>query len=158
MVLSLALTGVLLWLDGQLADKLRATLDQPDWKPWEGPRADSFWTGVHWAYRIPVFVGYVCFVLATAFWPAPKNLAHLLALLAAVLIGLQLWYADHGGIYVLWYLPLLLLLMFRPNLSDRRPPPLEDEDDFVLRVGRALKRLTARALQMLVPPQPTAAR
>src|SRR5207249_1552206 len=83
------------------------------------------WTGVQWAYRIPVFIAYAFFVLATAFWPAPKNLAHLLALLAAVLIGLQLWYADHGGIYVLWYLPLLLLLLFRPNLSDRRPPPLE---------------------------------
>src|SRR5207249_865875 len=82
---------------------------------------ESFWTGVQWSYRIPVFIGYVAFVLATAFWPAPKDLAHLLALLAAVLIGLQLWYADHGGIYILWYLPLLLLLMFRPNLSDRRP-------------------------------------
>jgi len=158
MALSLALTGVLLWLDGQLADNLRATLAQSDWKPWQSPQAESFWTGVQWAYRIPVFIAYAFFVLATAFWPAPKNLAHLLALLAAVLIGLQLWYADHGGIYVLWYLPLLLLLMFRPNLSDRRPPPLEDEDDFVLRAGRALRRLAGRALHVLLPAQPTAAR
>jgi hypothetical protein len=158
MALSLSLTGVLLWLDGQLGENLRTTLGLSDWQPWVRPQAESFWTGVQWSYRIPVFVGYVAFVLATAFWPAPKDLAHLLALLAAVLIGVQLWYADHGGIYILWYLPLLLALMFRPNLSDRRPPPLEDEEDFVLRAARALKRLTARALQVLVPPQPTAAR
>jgi hypothetical protein len=157
LVLSLALTGVLLWLDGQLVDRLRATVEQTDW-PWRNPQAESFWTGVHWAYRIPVFVGYVCFVLATAFWPMPKNLAHLLALLATVLIGLQLWYADHGGIYVLWYLPLLVLLVFRPNLTDRRPPPMEEQDDFVLRTGRALRRLAGRGLQILMPPQPTAAR
>jgi hypothetical protein len=152
-VLSLALTVLLLWLDGQLAASLRQTFTQSDWQPWRVPQAEGFWTGVHWAYRIPVFIGYAFFVLATAFWPAPKNLAHLLALLAAVLIGVQLWFADHGGVYVLWYLPLLLLLVFRPNLSDRRPPVPEDEEDFVVHTVRALRRLAARLLH---PPQPMA--
>ena len=40
-----------------------------------------------------------------------------------MLIGIQFWHADHGGLYVLWYLPLLLLMVFRPNLSAAEPPP-----------------------------------
>ena len=91
----ITLTGVLAFgLDGELAERLRTTLALWDWQRWRVPQAESFWTGVHWAYRIPVFAAYALFVLATAFWPAPKHLAHLIALLAAVLIGLQLWYAD----------------------------------------------------------------
>ncbi len=151
--LCLSATGLLLWLDGQLAARLQQAFGLSDWEPWRKPTAESFWTGVHWAYRLPVFIVYAFFVLTTAFWPSPKNLAHLLALLAAVLIGVQFWYADHGGVYVLWYLPLLLLLMFRPNLSDRRPPPLEYEDDIFARAGRALGHLVIRLLR---PPQPVA--
>jgi hypothetical protein len=155
--LSLSLTGLLLWLDGQLAESLRVTFGLSDWQPWRQPQAEGFWTGIHWAYRMPVFLGYAFFVLATAFWPSPKNLAHLLALIAAVLIGLQWWYADRGGVYILWYLPFLLLLMFRPNLSDRRPPLPESDDDFVLRAGRAVRPLAVRFLQPLFrPPQPMA--
>src|SRR5262249_28464512 len=58
-----------------------------------------------------------------------KNLAHVLALSAAVLVGMQFWYADQGGVYILWYLPLLLLLVFRLNLSDRCPLPILPETD-----------------------------
>jgi hypothetical protein len=153
MTLSLALTGLLLWLDGSLKDSLMRTVGLSDWQPWRVPQAESYWTGVHWAYRIPVFIGYAFFVLMTAFWPAPKNLAQLLALLAVVLIGVQFWYADHGGVYILWYLPLLLLLVFRPNLSDRRPPVPEAEDDFVLHAARAVRAFVSRLVH---PPQPIA--
>jgi hypothetical protein len=89
----------------------------------------------------------------TAFWPAPKNLAHVLALTAAVLIGIQFWYADQGGMYVLWYLPLLLLLVFRPNLSDRLPPLIQPETDWLSRLLRALGRFGIRLLRM---PEPVA--
>ncbi|MFN9234975.1 MAG: hypothetical protein ACK6D4_10070, partial [Planctomyces sp.] len=34
----------------------------------------------------------------------------------------QLWYPQDIGHYVLWYLPLLLLVIFRPRL-DRLIPP-----------------------------------
>jgi hypothetical protein len=147
----LILTMLLLWWDGKLVGDVRQLFRQPDWLPWREPKDESFWTGVHWAYRIPVFVVYVFFVVVTAFWPAPKNLAHLLALLAAVLLGIQFWYADRGGVYILWYLPILLLVIFRPNLSDRRPPIPESDDDFVLRIARAVRRLANRFLQR---PQP----
>jgi hypothetical protein len=35
------------------------------------------------------------------------------------MIGAQFWHAHGGGIYVAWYLPLLLLTIHRPNLEDR---------------------------------------
>ncbi|MGL4464591.1 MAG: PQQ-binding-like beta-propeller repeat protein, partial [Planctomycetia bacterium] len=46
----------------------------------------------------------------------------------ALMVGVQFWYGDRGGSYVHWYLPLLLLIFFRPNLSaarlpDARPKP-----------------------------------
>ena len=111
-----------------------------DWLPW-GPIAaetQGLWGGVHPAYRLPVFVAYLALLLITAVWPAPKNLAHVLALSAALLIGTQFWYADQGGVYILWYLPLLLLLVFRPNLSDTRPPVIVPETDWLYRAGRQL--------------------
>ena len=122
-------------LQGNLADSIHRALDQASWQPWKTPPADSegFWSGVHAAYRIPVFLAYAVFVIATAFWPSPKNLAHLLALSTAVLIGTQFWYGDQGGTYVLWYLPLLLLIVFRPNLEAARPPAIDVNRDWLCR-------------------------
>jgi hypothetical protein len=127
-----------------------------DWQPWKKPTTEGFWlwmdgTGVHWAYRIPIFIAYLAFVFTTAFWPMPKNLAHVLALSAAVLIGIQFWYADQGGVYVLWYLPMLVLLMFRPNLADRRPLVINRETDWLWRLGRRLAYLTQRMLHLPEP-------
>jgi hypothetical protein len=132
-LLCLVITGVVLLVQGQLAQTLTQTFATTDWQPWnwKAPTHEGFWTGVHWAYRTPIFILYLALVVVTAVWPHPKSLAHVLALSAAVLIGIQLWYADQGGAYVLWYLPLLLLLVFRPNLSDRRPPAIQPENDWL---------------------------
>jgi hypothetical protein len=138
--LCLGTIGTILWLDGELGNIVMQTLAFTDWQPWNIPTTEGFWTQVHWAYRIPIFIAYLAFVVTTAAWPAPKNLAHLMALSAAVLIGLQFWYAYQGGTYVLWYLPYFLLLMFRPNLSERRPLPLQPETDWLSRWGRSLGR------------------
>jgi hypothetical protein len=119
-------------------------LEVRDWLPWARLEADdppSFWSGFHWAYRMPVFLLYVVLLGATAFWPSPKNLAHLIALSAAMLLGAQLWYADRGGMHVLWYLPLLLLLAFRPNLTECQAPPIVPGTDWLHRLHRLLGRL-----------------
>jgi hypothetical protein len=149
--LSLAGTGLLLWFHGHLVPSLQSALSLSDWQAWKEPRTESLWTDVHWAYRVPIFIAYLAFVLTTTFWPYPKNLAHVLALSAAVLIGVQFWYADRGGTYVLWYLPLLLLLVFRPNLSDRVPAPIQPETDWLFRTGHVMKRLVARLAKLPVP-------
>lgn len=154
----LALIGGALLLNGELPASLRSVFSLPDWQPWKELHtngSEGFWTRVPWAwaYRMPVFIAYVALVLATAFWPSPKNLAHVIALTAALLIGTQFWYANQGGVYVVWYLPLLLLLVFRPNLSDRQPLPIQPENDWLARLGRALGRIFVRLLKT---PEPMA--
>ncbi|MBL9123165.1 MAG: hypothetical protein JNG90_06000, partial [Planctomycetaceae bacterium] len=54
-----------------------------------------------------------------ALWPARKNLGTLLSCSAAVMLGTQFWHGQEGGLYIAWYLPMLLLTIFRPNLEDR---------------------------------------
>jgi hypothetical protein len=124
-------------------------LNLADWQPWKMSHSDGFWRGVHWAYRLPVFVVFAAFVLTTTFWPSPKNLAQVVSLSAAVVIGVQFWYADQGGVYVLWYLPLLLLLVFRPKLSEHRPPELPPGESRLIGLARRLG-LTVRS--WLRPP------
>jgi len=34
-----------------------------------------------------------------------------------VVVATQFWYSHQGGVYLLWYLPLLLLVVFRPRLA-----------------------------------------
>jgi hypothetical protein len=155
--LCLAVIAAILWAEGDLAVRIQSTLSLSDWQPWiqPSPETTGFWTGVRWAwaYRMPVFVAYLAFVAATLFWPLPKNLAHLLALSAAVLIGIQFWFADQGGVYLLWYLPLLLLLVFRPNLADREALPLHPETDWLLRLRRQMGRVASWLLRL---PEPMA--
>ncbi|WP_020468384.1 hypothetical protein [Zavarzinella formosa] len=124
LVLSLGITAAILLSSGELRQYLRVALSLSDWQAWKAPRTESIWTGSHWAYRLPVFIAYMAFVILTVFWPKPRHLGHVIAQSAAVVIGVQFWYADQGGTYVLWYVPLLLLMVFRPNLTEVRPPEI----------------------------------
>ena len=91
------------------------------------------WTGTVWSglagfwnrdyhepvFRIPVIAAFMALCGGLALWPAQKNLGTLLSCSAAVMLGVQFWHPYHGGLYMDWYLPLLLLTVFRPNLEDR---------------------------------------
>ncbi len=70
-------------------------------------------------YRYPVLAAFFAMCGTLAIWPAQKNLGTLLSCSAAVMLGTQFWNAYGGGLYMAWYLPLLLLTIFRPNLEDR---------------------------------------
>ena len=89
----------------------------------EVPSSRSFWSGIDPSYRLPVVIGYLALVIATTLLPVDKNLGELIALSAALLIASQFWYLDAGGTLVALYLPLIILMMFRPNLSSRRAFP-----------------------------------
>jgi hypothetical protein len=87
------------------------------------PEADNlsgawgkFWQPI---YRFPIIAAHVGLSLSMILWPAQKNLGSLICLTAALMLGTQFWHAHSGGLALAWYLPLLLLTIFRPNLEDR---------------------------------------
>ena len=151
--LGLAVLGGLLWINGELPAGLRSAWTTFDWQPWKRPAAETpgFWQDMPSAsvlrmpaaYRVPVFIATMIFVIGSAFWPTPKNLAHLISLSAATLLSIQFWYADRGGVYIFWFLPLLLLLVFRPNLA-ATAPPVPPSDDWIVGMCRRLGRLFRR--------------
>jgi hypothetical protein len=154
-----AVLAVLLWLSGgETPHLLQPAWLRFDWQPWREPNTPfpGVWEGVHAAYRAPVFLASLALVITAAFWPAPKNLAHVLALSAAALLSVQLWYADRGGVYVLWFMPLLLLLVFRPNLS-ACVPPVPRPDDWLARLWQVVAARLARLVRVRKPVDEKAA-
>ena len=71
------------------------------------------------SYRLPLLVLVATLSVGMAIWPAQKNLGTLLSCTAAIMVATQFWHGYGGGIYMAWYLPPLLLTVFRPNLEDR---------------------------------------
>ncbi|RLS31012.1 MAG: hypothetical protein DWH79_09955 [Planctomycetota bacterium] len=70
-------------------------------------------------FRLPVLAAFVAMMATLAIWPSPKNLGTLMSCTAAVLLGSQFWKAHDGGLFMAWFLPVLLLVVFRPNLENR---------------------------------------
>jgi len=79
----------------------------------------GFWAYHEPAFRIPVVAAFVALCASLALWPAQKNLGTLVSCSAAVMLATQFWDSHQGGLYMAWYLPLLVLTIFRPNLEDR---------------------------------------
>jgi hypothetical protein len=90
----------------------------------ESPVGGSIWAGIDASFRLPVLILYLAFVIFFTLWPVDKNLGELIAQSAFLLIFSQFWYLDEGGTMILLYLPLVLLMTFRPNLASRRAPLL----------------------------------
>jgi hypothetical protein len=82
---------------------------------------EGFWSFdiIDPVYRYPVLVALAAFCISLALWPAQKNLGTLISCSAAVMLATQYWHPHGGGLYMAWYLPLVLLTIFRPNLEDR---------------------------------------
>lgn len=79
----------------------------------------GFWSHYDSSFRFPMLAAFFALCGSLALWPAQKNLGTLLSCSAAVMLASQFWHANHGGLYMAWYLPLLILTIFRPNLEDR---------------------------------------
>lgn len=117
---SLALTSV------DIASFRNQTMGAIDWSALSFRDDDSggFWRPEMSAYRFPVFVAFLVGSIVLAIWPRKKTLEQLIAHSAAIIVATQFWYPQRGGVYLLWYLPLLLVVVFRPNLSHLLPPDL----------------------------------
>jgi hypothetical protein len=72
----------------------------------------------HW-YRLPLLVAHVILSVSFLFWPSEKNLGTLISYSAASMIAVQFWLGFEGGLCMAWFLPLALLVFFRPNLTGR---------------------------------------
>lgn len=102
-----------------------------DWTAlkFDGGEGVGFWSVYDAAYRIPVFTLFVIMLVMLTIWPLQKNLEHLLAHSATTVVATQFWYPQEGGVYVLWYLPLAIIVMFRPRLNHltAQPPRVTPE-------------------------------
>jgi hypothetical protein len=70
-------------------------------------------------FRLPLMVAYIVLSISFVFWPLRKNLGALIAYTAALMVSIQFWHGYDGGTHIAWYLPLCLMIFFRPNLSER---------------------------------------
>ena len=73
---------------------------------------------VSW-FRLPLLVGYFVLCISYAFWPIRKDLGTLISLTAAAMVAVQFWHGDGGGLYLAWFMPLVLMIVFRPNLDHK---------------------------------------
>ncbi len=79
----------------------------------------GIWQTWSYVYRYPVLAAFVALAFSFAIWPTQKNLGTLISGTAALMLAAQFWKPNDGGIFIAWFLPLLLLTIFRPNLEDR---------------------------------------
>lgn len=82
----------------------------------QGIWREEFWSPL---YRLPILFAFCALAISFVIWPVRKTLGTLMSCTAALMVAVQFWHGHHGGIYVAWYLPLLLLTIHRPNLEDR---------------------------------------
>jgi len=145
--LALMMTGTVLW--GSLlltsADShgfIRQTLGSIDWSllKFEAVDGVGFWRLYNPAYRIPVFATFVVLLVSLTIWPQKKTVESLLANSAAIIVATQFWYPDQGGIYVLWYLPVMLLVTFRPRLANLPHDVAETDSRSVISPGSGSKK------------------
>lgn len=80
----------------------------------------GFWKNLHPAYRIPLMVGFLVLTTVLTIWPWKKSLSQLMVSTTVIVVATQFWYPQQGSVYVLWYIPLLLLLIFKPQSIGRR--------------------------------------
>lgn len=95
--------------------------DMFGWPALAGKGSEGFWSFdfIDPVYRIPVVAAFFAMCGSFALWPAQKNLGTLMSCSAAVMLATQFWNPNGGGLYMAWFLPLMLLTIFRPNLEDR---------------------------------------
>jgi len=82
--------------------------------------------------RIPMAAAFFVMLTAMTVLPRPRNLENLLANSTCLVVAAQMWYPDDIGTYVLWYLPLFLIVIFRPRLDRFTPPEAVERESAVV--------------------------
>lgn len=92
----------------------------------------------HLFIRIPMAAIFFVMLTAMTVLPRPRNLENLLANSTALVVAAQMWYPDDIGAYVQWYMPLFLLVVFRPRLDRFMPPDTIERQTAVVPDGLAV--------------------
>lgn len=89
------------------------------WQPlMEG--LEGIWAlGWDQVWRLPLLIAFVIFCFSFAAWPPVKDIGILIAYSAAIMIAVQFWHGFGGGLFAAWYLPMMLLTIFRTNVAGR---------------------------------------
>ena len=121
------LLGTLVLTSADTHSFTQQTIGSINWSvlEFQGARQQGFWAIYNGVYRLPVFCTFVVILSILSFWPRKKNLEHLMAHSATIVVAIQFWYPQQGGVYLLWYVPLVLMVAFRPRLSHLVPPEIE---------------------------------
>jgi hypothetical protein len=116
---TLAALTVLLMLGGSEQFSQRLIQMYGLWSPLID-NLEGVW-GLGWQpiWRLPVLVAFILLAGLYSFWPRQKNLGTLMSCSATLMVAAQFWHGFGGGLFVAWFLPLMLLTVFRPNLEDR---------------------------------------
>ena len=85
--------------------------------------------------RIPMAAIFFVMLTAMTVLPRPRNLENLLSNSTCLVVAAQMWYPDDIGTYVLWYLPLFLIVIFRPRLDRFTPPEAVERESASLNVS-----------------------
>ncbi|MFK7819234.1 MAG: hypothetical protein AB8G99_10980 [Planctomycetaceae bacterium] len=111
----LTLPLLLTSLPGTLTQKLHASMN---WSLVNALQFDAYKSAdtIQELLRPHFAVVFFCVFVTLTIWPRKKELNHLIAHSTGLVVLAQLWYPERPGVYVLWYLPLLLLVVFRPRL------------------------------------------
>ena len=75
----------------------------------------QFWNPV---FRYPVLAAFVALAFSFTILPVQKHLGTLICCSGAIMAATQFWHAYDGGVSIAWFLPMMLLMIFRPNLED----------------------------------------
>ncbi len=87
--------------------------------------------------RIPMAAIFFVMLTAMTVLPRPRNLENLLSNSTCLVVAAQMWYPDDIGTYVLWYLPLFLIVIFRPRLDRFTPPEAVERESVSLNASPA---------------------
>ena len=82
--------------------------------------------------RIPMAAVFFVMLTAMTVLPRRRNLENLLSNSTSLVVAAQMWYPDDIGTYVLWYLPLFLIVIFRPRLDRFTPPEAVERESVAL--------------------------
>lgn len=87
----------------------------------------GFWSDQDLAFRLPMAAAFLVGLIFVAIWPRKKSLEYLISASTGIIVATQFWYPQQGGVYLLWYLPLMLVVVFRPRLPMYAPSTAAEE-------------------------------